>query len=127
MKTVSLEGVSDTIYFTARSLGIDSLKTIRLTEEGSNNVFEYNDYEVFGYNYQYMVVPNTDMKEGRFYNMQLIDQYDDTTVLWEGRLYATSNAGNSFDSDGKYPHTINKDKYSIDINDDDREYIILED
>jgi hypothetical protein len=42
-------------------------------------------------------------------------------------LYCTDVESFSLNNKGKYPHTINKDQYSVDTNDDDREYIILED
>lgn len=128
MKIISKAGVADLMYLIPRPVGgIDLLRTIRLTEEGTGRVYEYPDREVIGGNYQRMTVPNIDMVEGERYKIELIDQSDMKTICWEGYIYCTSDAGESFNNEGKYPHTINKDQYSVDKNDDNREYIILED
>lgn len=120
--------VSDIVYFIARSGLIGDKVTIRLTEQGTGRVLEYpSQASVFGFNTNRIVVPVTDMIPGEYYKAEFLDNFDNIRCIWKGVLYCTDVAGFSLDNKGKYPHTINKDQYSVDKNDDNREYIILED
>lgn len=120
--------VADVIYFITRRGLIGDKATIRLTEQGTGRVIEYLSYtDIFGFNTNRITVPVVDMIAGEFYKIELLDNFDNIRCIWKGVLYCSDGTGFSRDNKDKYPYTLNREKYSVDTNNDDREYIILED